>query len=120
MAKFGPHSVLTSIVYDWAPFYIRTTQSVLDGTWKEADYWGGLSDDALHMPVSDLVPAAYKAEAQAIIASIKTGPSTPSMDHCWTRRAKFEIAQGVKASNADLASMNFYVQGITSDMPKII
>lgn len=117
MAKFGPHSVLTSIVYDWAPFYIRTTQSVLDGTWKEADYWGGLSDDALHMPVSDLVPAAYKAEAQAIIASIKTGAFHPFNGPLLDQTGQVRIAEGVKASNADLASMNFYVQGITADLP---
>ncbi|WP_394270632.1 hypothetical protein, partial [Qipengyuania sp.] len=49
---FGPKSVITSIEYNWAPFYIRTTESVLNGTWKSADYWGGLADDALTMPIT--------------------------------------------------------------------
>ena len=118
MASFGPKSVITSIEYNWAPFYIRTTESVLNGTWKSADYWGGLADDALTMPISDIVPAEFKAEAQQIIASIKSGTFHPFDGPVADQSGKVRIAPGATASNADLAGMDYYVQGIAAEFPK--
>ncbi|MCP6133519.1 BMP family ABC transporter substrate-binding protein, partial [Klebsiella pneumoniae] len=69
MAHFGPKAVLTSIVNNWGPHYIKSTQAVIDGTWKSQDYWGGLAEGTIELPISDLVPAEVKSGAEQIIAS---------------------------------------------------
>jgi basic membrane protein A len=35
MIKFGPETQLTSIVDNWAPYYIERVKAVADGTWKQ-------------------------------------------------------------------------------------
>ena len=42
MIKFGPKTQLTSIIDNWAPYYIARVKAELDGTWKSEDVWGGL------------------------------------------------------------------------------
>ncbi|WLG63156.1 BMP family ABC transporter substrate-binding protein [Pseudomonas sp. FP1762] len=118
MAHFGPKAVLTSIVNDWAPHYIQTTQSVIDHTWKSQDYWGGLKEGTVELPISDLVPAPVKAEAEQLIADIKSGALQPFTGPIKDQAGVEKIPAGVSATNAELASMNYYVEGMKAEMPK--
>jgi basic membrane protein A len=118
MAHFGPKAVLTSIVNDWGPHYIQATQSVLDHSWKSQDYWGGLKEGTVELPISDLVPAAVKAEAEQIIADIKSGAFHPFTGPIKDQAGVEKIPSGVTATNTELASMNYYVEGMKADIPK--
>ncbi|MCX7079936.1 MAG: BMP family ABC transporter substrate-binding protein, partial [Pseudomonas sp.] len=118
MAHFGPKAVLTSIVNNWGPHYIQATQSVIDHSWKSQDYWGGLKEGTVELPISDVVPADVKAEAEQIITRIKSGEFHPFTGPIKDQAGVEKIAAGVSASNAELASMNYYVEGMKADMPK--
>jgi simple sugar transport system substrate-binding protein len=118
MAHFGPKAVLTSIVNDWGPHYTQSAQAVMDGTWKSEDFWGGLAEDTISLPISDLVPAEVKTEAEAIISSIRSGEFHPFTGPIKDQSGTVRIAEGQTASNGDLASMNYYVEGIKADIPK--
>ncbi|WP_350571673.1 BMP family ABC transporter substrate-binding protein [Pseudomonas sp. H26/SER47-MNA-CIBAN-0231] len=118
MAHFGPKAVLTSIVNDWAPHYIQATQSVIDHTWKSQDYWGGLKEGTVELPISDLVPAPVKAEAEQLIADIKSGALQPFTGPIRDQAGVEKIPAGVSATNAELASMNYYFEGMKAEMPK--
>src|SRR5215218_10513228 len=41
MERFAPKAQLTSIVDNWADYYMARTKAALDGTWKSEDTWGG-------------------------------------------------------------------------------
>ncbi|MBF8642736.1 MULTISPECIES: BMP family ABC transporter substrate-binding protein [Pseudomonas] len=118
MAHFGPKAVLTSIVNNWGPYYIQTTQAVMDGTWKPQDFWGGLHDDTIELPISDLVPADVKSEAEQIIVSIKSGDFHPFTGPIKDQSGKVRIAEGATATTADLAGMNYYVEGVKAELPQ--
>lgn len=118
MLQFAPNAILTSVVNNWAPYYISTTQSVLDGTWQPRDYWGGMAEDVVQTPLSDNVPAAVKAEAETIIASIRSGEFHPFTGPIKDQTGQVRIPEGSVASDADLAGMDFYVEGIQSELPK--
>jgi simple sugar transport system substrate-binding protein len=118
MAHFGPKAVLTSIVNDWAPYYQQATQSVIDHSWKTEDYWGGLKEGTVELPISDLVPAAVKTEAEQIIADIKSGTLQPFTGPIKDQAGVEKIPAGVSATNTQLASMNYYVEGMKAEMPK--
>lgn len=118
MGHFGSKAVLTSIVNNWGPHYIKSTQAVIDGNWKSQDYWGGLADGTIQLPISDLVPADVKAEAEAIIADIKTGAFHPFTGPIMDQSGAVRIPAGTTASNAELAGMDYYVKGIGAQIPK--
>jgi basic membrane protein A len=118
MAHFGPKAVLASIVNNWAPHYLATAQAVIDGTWKSQDFWGGLNDETVQLPISDVVPAPVKAEAEQLVVSIKSGAFKPFTGPIKDQAGALKIPEGSSASNAELASMNYYVEGLTAQMPK--
>lgn len=118
MAHFGPKAVLTSIVNNWGPHYIKSTQAVLDGTWKPQDYWGGLDDGTVELPISDIVPGDVKTEAEKIIADIKSGAFHPFTGPIKDQTGAIKITAGVVATNAELASMNYYVENVKAELPK--
>src|SRR5690606_13723983 len=118
MYNFGPKAVLTSIVNDWGPHYVKSAEAVMAGTWKSEDFWGGLAEDSISLPISDLVPAEVKAEAEEIIASIRSGAFHPFTGPIKDQSGEVRIAEGQTASIKDLASMNYYVEGIKAELPK--
>ena len=118
MAHFGPKAVLTSIVNNWGPHYIKSTQAVLDGTWKPQDFWGGLDDGTVQLPISAIVPADVKTEAEKIIADIKSGAFHPFTGPIKDQAGAVKIPAGVVATEAELASMNYYIETVKADLPK--
>ena len=77
MQHFGPKTVLTSIVNDWGPHYIRSAQAVMDGTWKAEDFWGGLAEYGGPLN-QEVLPAPVREEAGRLIESIRSGAFHPS------------------------------------------
>lgn len=113
MQHFGPKTVLTSIVNDWGPHYIRSAQAVMDGTWKSEDFWGGLAESTVVLPLNqEVLPAPVREEAGRLIESIRSGAFHPFTGPIRDQSGKERFAAGVSATKADLASMNYYVEGI--------
>src|SRR5207237_5423667 len=76
MTAYGPKAHLASAIINWAPYYIKTTREVLDGTWKTSPtkIWWGVKEGAIDLVgVSDKVPAELKAKAEKAKAGLKDG-----------------------------------------------
>ena len=97
---------------------MKSTQAVIDGTWKSEDFLGGLAEDTLSLPISDLVPADVKSEAEQIIADIRSGKFHPFTGPIKDQSGAVRIADGVSATNAELASMNYYVENLKAELPQ--
>jgi simple sugar transport system substrate-binding protein len=77
-----------------------------------------LKEGTVELPISDLVPAPVKAEAEQIIAEIKSGAFHPFTGPIKDQAGAEKIAAGATASNTELASMNYYVEGMKAEIPK--
>ena len=118
MKQFGPNARLSSIIDDWAPYYVKRTQAVLDGTWTSTDTWDGIAPGMVGIgEFSDKVPADVQASANAIIEKLKsgemhsfTGPINKQDGSAW-------LAEGETADDGTLAGMNYYVEGIDGEVP---
>ena len=45
MSKYGPNAQLTAVTHHWGDYYTQASRkSVLDGTWKPDNVWGGIKD----------------------------------------------------------------------------
>ncbi|MEP1521267.1 BMP family ABC transporter substrate-binding protein [Ascidiaceihabitans sp.] len=119
MSQYGPMPRVSSIIDDWAPYYIARTKAVMDGTWTSTDTWDGIGAGMVGIgEISDAVPADVKAEALAMKAALADGSY-----HAFTGPLKKQdgsdfLAEGETADDGTLAGMNFYVEGITGDIPQ--
>ena len=119
MIKFGPNAQLTSIIDDWAPYYIARVKAAMDGTWESQDTWDGIKQGMVGIAAfSDKIPADVKAMAQQAVDDIVagkrhsfTGPINKQDGTPW-------LKAGETASDGDLASMGFYVEGVDGALPK--
>ena len=77
MIKFGPKTQLTSIMDNWAPYYIERVKAELDGTWKSEDFWGGLKSKMVVMAPYTNMPDDVKKLAMDTEAAIVDGKLQP-------------------------------------------
>lgn len=119
MAEYAPFPSVSSIIDNWAPYYIARTQAVIDGTWESTATWDGINTGMVEIgEITDAVPAELKAEALAMKASLGdgsyhafTGPLNKQDGTPW-------LAEGEIASDEDLQGMNFYLEGLTGEIPQ--
>ena len=118
MAAFAPSPRVASIIDNWNPYYIKRTQDVLDGTWESGHSWGGMPEEEVVIgEISDEVPADIKAEAEALAASIKAGEYHPFTGPINKQDGSAFLADGEVATDLQLVTMDFYVEGIDGDIP---
>ena len=122
MSEYAPFPRVSSIIDDWAPYYVARTKAVMDGTWESVSTWDGIGAGMVGIgEISDAVPADVKASALALKDSLAdgsyhafTGPLNKQDGTPW-------LADGETASDYGddgLAGMGFYLEGIEGDVPQ--
>jgi basic membrane protein A len=119
MEKFGPNAHLTSIVDNWNPYYLKRVKEVLDGTWTSGAVWGGMKEGTVVMsPWSKKIPPDVVALAEKARDGIVAGTLHPFTGPINKQDGSPWLKAGETASDKDLASMNFYVEGMEGPLPK--
>lgn len=118
MSSTGPKAHLGSAIINWAPYYLKTTQDVLDGTWKPAQTWWGVKEGAIDfVKVSDAVPAELKAKLEAVKSGLKDASFTIWKGPIMGADGKEVLAAGATADDKFLSGINFYVKGVEGTVP---
>ncbi|MEG1780586.1 MAG: BMP family ABC transporter substrate-binding protein [Clostridium sp.] len=74
MSKDAPKAVLTSSVWNWGAYYTTAVQSLMDGAWTGANYFGGLKEGLVDLaPLSDLCAEGTKEKVEEAKAKIISG-----------------------------------------------
>ncbi len=119
MSNFAPTPRVSSIIDNWAPYYVKRVGEVLDGTWESTATWGGIGSEMVQIgEITDAVPAEVKAEAIALKDKIASGEYHPFTGPLNKADGSPWLAEGQVASDEELAGMNFFVEGITADIPR--
>jgi len=119
MSEYSPMPRVSSIIDNWAPYYIARTQAVMDGTWESKSTWDGIGQGMVGIgEISEAVPADVKAEAVALKEAIASGEYQPFTGPLKKQDGSDWLAEGETADDGALAGMNFYVEGITGEIPK--
>lgn len=119
MAAFKPTPRVSAIIDNWAPYYIRRVGEVLDGTWTSHGVWLGIGDGEVEIgEITEAVPAEVKAEALALKDRIASGEYHPFTGPLKKQDGSDWLAEGQRATDEELSAMNFYVEGITAQMPR--
>ena len=119
MSEYAPLPRVSSIIDNWAPYYIARTQAVMDGTWESVNTWHGIKEGMVEIgEISEAVPADVKAEALALKDAIASGEYHPFTGPLNKQDGSVWLAEGEVADDGTLAGMNFYVEGLEGEIPQ--
>ena len=115
--KDGPR--VSSIIDNWAPYYVKRVGQLLDGTYEQTDSWEGIAAGEVEIgEITDRVPADVKAEAEAMRDAIAAGTYHPFTGPINKQDGSVWLTEGQTAADGDILGMAFYVEGITGDIPQ--
>jgi len=118
MIKFGPKAQLTSIIDDWAPYYVERVGLALEGKWATGAVWDGLDKGKVKMAPYTNMPEDVKKMAEATEAAIKGKTLHPFKCPLVRQDGTTVECKGAgHLSDEQIASMNFYVKGIDEKIP---
>ena len=118
MTAYGPKAHLGSAVINWAPYYIKATRDVLDGSWATAQNWWGVKEGAIDLvSIADDVPADIKAKVDAARAGLRDGSFVIRKGPIADNKGQTVLAADAVADDKFLTGINFYVQGVEGQVP---
>ena len=119
MADYAPSPRVSSIIDNWAPYYISRVEAVMDGTWESHSVWEGIGDGMVGIgEITEAVPAEVKAEAEAMRDAIAAGEYHPFTGPLKKQDGSDWLAEGEVADDGTLGGMMFYVEGIEGSVPQ--
>ena len=119
MSEFAPMPRISSIIDDWAPYYIARTQAVIDGTWESTDTWDGIGPGMVAIgEITEAVPEEVRISALAMKDAIAAGDYHPFTGPLNRQDGTPWLAEGETADDGTLLGMDFYVEGLTGDIPQ--
>ncbi len=119
MRSFAPKAVLTAPVWNWGPYYTKVVKSVMNGTWKTNQYWGGISDGVIDIgPYGPMV----SADVKSLVAKQKTvfmkDDYAVFVGPLKDQAGQVKVKAGVKLNDKEMLEMNWFVQGVEGTIPK--
>ncbi|MDO9639568.1 MAG: BMP family ABC transporter substrate-binding protein [Pseudotabrizicola sp.] len=119
MADYKPSPRVSSIIDNWAPYYVKRVGELLDGTYEQVDSWAGIPEGEVEIgEITDAIPAELKAEAEAMRDAIAAGTYHPFTGPINKQDGSEWLAEGAVAPDGELLGMNFYIEGITGAIPQ--
>tara|TARA_Y100000389_G_scaffold196881_1_gene230497 strand:+ start:4831 stop:5889 length:1059 start_codon:yes stop_codon:yes gene_type:complete len=115
--KFAPKAQLTATIDNWSPYYIRKVQAVIDGNWESEDYFGHMNEGVVMMAPFTNMPDEVRSIAADIMQQISDGEYFAFTGPIKDQSGEIRIQAGKVATDGELNSMDYYVEGITARFP---
>jgi len=118
MIQFAPSPRVASIIDNWGPYYIRRVGEAMDGTWEQSDTWEGMPEGMVLIgEMTEAIPEDVRASATALMESMQDGSYHPFTGPINRQDGTAWLAEGEIADDGTLAGMDFYVEGLTGEIP---
>lgn len=119
MSKMAPKAVLTSAVWNWGPYYVKVVESVKNGTWKNDQYWGAMSDGIVDLaPFGPMVQDDTKKLIADAKAKIVKGELNIFAGPLKDQSGAVKVPAGQSLSDKDQLGWNWFVEGVDGTIPK--
>ncbi len=113
MRKVAPDAQLLAVTHQWADYYKRRTQAVLDGTWKSGNVWGGVHEGMIRVGwFGSKVPKKVQDEVLARQKDVAAGRLRPFAGPIVDNRGRTVLAEGQALSDRQILEMDYLVAGV--------
>ena len=117
ISQFGNGKHLTAFMLDWSSHYLRAARNVAAGTWKPEVHWDGLAKGVVRMaPYNEQIPADVREKLKQLEADIGSGKVHPYAGELKDQSGVTRVPAGAVPSDAEIRSMNWFVQGMVGTL----
>ncbi len=118
MSRFGPKAQLAAVTHHWGEYYTKVAQSVLDGSWKPGNLWGGMGDGMIKIEAFNAaLPKELVETVTAKAAAIAAGQLHPFTGPIASNDGRAIAAKDTILTDEQLGKMDFYVDGVVGKVP---
>lgn len=113
-----PKAYMTAPLWNWGMYYTSAVQEVLDGTWTNTPYWGGMEEGIILMDeLTDLAPEGAAAKIAEMETKIKAGEWDVFDGPIYNQAGEEMVKAGESLSDGDKLSINWFVKGVVGTIP---
>lgn len=114
MRDYAPNAQLAAITQHWGPYYIRVGKALLDGRWQSQAYVGGIKDAMVRLAALSAELGADEREKLAQTRdALGAGELKPFAGRLVDNAGRERQPAGASMSDARIATMDWFVQGVT-------
>ncbi len=118
MIQFAPEPRVSSIIDNWGPYYIRRVGEAMEGSWEQSDTWEGIGEGMVVVgEMTEAIPEGVRASAMDLRDAIAGGEYHPFTGPINRQDGSVWLADGETADDGTLLGMDFYVEGLTGEIP---
>ncbi|WP_141502874.1 BMP family ABC transporter substrate-binding protein [Paenibacillus luteus] len=119
MTRFAPEAYLTNPIWNWGPYYTKTVQDIIDGTWKSEQYSGSLADGMVDIaPIGPSVPEDVKTLVTDTKAKLINGELNVFTGPITDASGAVKVEEGKTLTLDDILVMDWFVKGVEGTIPK--
>ena len=120
LSSIGFTTQLLAVTHHWEKYDVSRVRSLLEGTWKSKDTWGGLRDGMVDISaLNEKVPTSVKKELETVKKQMIQGKTVVFKGPLMTQDAKLIAKEGVVLSDDQVQQMNYLLDGVITPLPKV-
>lgn len=109
---------LVSTEWNWGVYYVDAVKRVMNGTWRPADVWWGFEKNGIKLsPFNPSVPEDVRRKVLAEKKLLEKGVDNIFAGPIKDQSGKVIIPAGKRASDKDLLTMRWLVEGVSGRIP---
>ncbi len=117
--KFSPKAYITSPIWNWGPYFVRTVKAIENGTWKSGHYLGDMADGTVNIaPLGSVVPAPVKQLVLRTKSQIISGKLHIFSGPIYDQNGKLKVPKGKTLTDEQILNLNWFVQGVQGSLPQ--
>ena len=109
----APKAYLTAPLWHWGKYYAAEVQKILDGNWKQENYYGDIKDGMIDLaPLTANAPEGAQAAVDKAKAAIVDGSLNVFAGPLKDQTGAVKIPEGTAMTFEQMMSVDWFVQGV--------
>ena len=119
MKEYAPNWLLASQIADWGPYFVKSVQESMDGTFEGTAFWGGMAEGTVDVKSwSDSISPETMEKITAASDALKSGEFHPLTGPIIDQEGTERLAEGVTIADTDLLGIDWLVKGVETPLPQ--
>lgn len=115
MRPHAPKAVLTTVAWNWGPYYLETVKAAQEGKWESHDAFLGLETGVVRLdPYGDMVPQEVKDAVEEWKEKILSGEFKVFTGPLYDNEGNLVVADGYSLTDSEIREMTWLLDNVIS------